>query len=80
MFSGALRGYGFSLVPAIVAIFGICGVRVGWVYTVFAQTQTFRTLLIAYPVSWAVTAAALVVVYLIYIRHQQKTEPEEGLA
>lgn len=80
VFSGALRGYGFSLVPAVVAIFGICGVRVGWVYTVFARTQTFRTLLIAYPVSWAVTAAALVVVYLLYIRHQQKTEPKEGSA
>ncbi len=80
VFSGALRGYGFSLVPAVVAIFGICGVRVGWVYTVFAQTRTFRTLLIAYPVSWAATAAALVVVYLLYIRHQQKTEPEEGSA
>jgi len=74
--SGALRGYGFSLVPAIVAIFGICGVRVGWVYTGFAANPTFRTLLIAYPVSWAVTAAAQFIVYLLYIRHQNKTEPE----
>ena len=76
MVSGALRGYGFSLVPAIVAIFGICGVRVGWVYTGFAADPTFRTLLIAYPVSWAVTAAAQFIVYLLYIRHQNKTEPE----
>ena len=74
VFSGALRGYGFSLVPAIVAIFGICGVRVGWVYTVFAQNRTFRTLLVAYPVSWAATAAVLVLVYLFYMRHLNQKE------
>ena len=72
--SGALRGYGFSLVPAIVAIFGICGVRVGWVYTGFAADPTFRTLLIAYPVSWAVTAAVQFIVYLFYVRHLDRAE------
>jgi len=78
--SGALRGYGFSLIPAIVAIFGICGVRVGWVYTGFAANPTFRTLLIAYPVSWAVTAAAQFIVYLLYVRHLDRTEPEKERA
>lgn len=75
--SGALRGYGFSLIPAIVAIFGICGVRVGWVYTAFAADPTFRNLLIAYPLSWTVTAAAQFVVYLLYIRRQDQTESEK---
>ena len=75
--SGALRGYGFSLVPAIVAIFGICGVRVGWVYTAFAQDPTFRTLLVAYPLSWAVTAAVQFVVYLLFLRRLDRTEPEK---
>ena len=74
VFSGALRGYGFSLVPAVVAIFGICGVRVGWVYTVFAHTPTFRTLLAAYPLSWTVTAAVLFLVYLLYVRHLERAE------
>ena len=74
--SGALRGYGFSLVPAVVAIFGICGVRVGWVYTAFAADPAFRTLLIAYPLSWGVTAAVQFVVYLLYIRHQDRVDTQ----
>ncbi len=77
VFSGALRGYGFSLVPAVIAIFGICGVRVGWVYTAFAAEPTFRTLLAAYPISWAVTAAAQFIAYLLYLRYQDRTETKE---
>ena len=77
VFSGALRGYGFSLVPAVIAIFGICGVRVGWVYTAFAAEPTFRTLLAAYPISWTVTAAAQFIVYLLYLRHQDQSETKE---
>ena len=75
VFSGAMRGYGFSLVPAVVSIFGICGVRVGWVYTAFARNPAFRTLLMCYPLSWAVTAAVMVLVYLAMIRKISRVEP-----
>ena len=77
VFSGALRGYGFSLVPAVIAIFGICGVRVGWVYTAFAADPSFRVLLAAYPISWTVTAAAQFVAYLLYLRYQDRSEKTE---
>lgn len=68
IFSGALRGYGKSLVPALIALFGICGIRIGWVYTIFRQSHTFSTLMADYPVSWIITAIAIIIAYFIIIK------------
>ncbi len=67
--SGALRGYGYSLPPAVVVLVGICGVRILWLYTAFAAHRDFVTLMLAYPVSWAVTIVVLTVVYRMCRRH-----------
>ena len=40
--SGYLRGFGISLLPALLTAFGICGLRVVWVYTVFRPTPPSR--------------------------------------
>ena len=66
--SGAMRGYGSSLIPALITLFGICGTRVTWVYTVFAWEPDFATLMMVFPVSWAVTAAILCVAYAWFIK------------
>ena len=58
--SGYMRGFGFSFVPAVVCMAGICGVRITWMYAVFMRHKSFETLMMAYPISWAVTAAALI--------------------
>ena len=57
--SGYMRGFGYSLVPALVCMLGICGVRITWMYAVFMRKQSFSVLMMAYPISWAVTAAVL---------------------
>ena len=59
MIAGYLRGFGISMVPAVLTMLGVCGVRIVWVYTAFAANRTFDTLLLAYPLSLAVTAALL---------------------
>ncbi|WP_455788406.1 MATE family efflux transporter [Acidaminococcus fermentans] len=61
--SGSLRGYGFSLPPALVVLVAICGVRIIWVKTVFAAAPSFSVLLAGYPLSWLVTAILLAFVY-----------------
>ncbi len=66
--SGILRGYGNSLAPAIIAFAGICGTRIVWVYTAFSGSPTFRTLLLCYPISWAVTASILLIYYIYFIK------------
>ena len=67
--SGVLRGYGFSLPPAILALVGICGVRLTWIWTIFPGDPTFTNIMVCYPVSWIVTAALLIVLYFWYLKH-----------
>ncbi len=78
--SGAMRGYGYSLVPAVITFVGVCGIRIGWVYTVFKMSGTFFTLMMVYPVSWIVTAIALTGAYLRFIRRfsPAKINPLKG--
>ena len=70
--SGCMRGYGRSFIPAIICTAGICGVRIGWVYTGFTRSKTFSNLLIAYPLSWVVTGTALVIAYTIMRKKTMK--------
>ena len=64
LLSGALRGYGCSLPPAIATLVAICGIRIVWVFTVFQITPTFSCLLASYPLSWF--AAALLISFVYY--------------
>lgn len=64
--SGYMRGFGISLIPAILTIIGVCGIRIAWVYTAFPQNRTFHTLLMAYPISLSVTALLILIALLVY--------------
>ena len=61
--SGGMRGYGYSLSPAIVTLLGVCGFRIIWIYTFFKFNPTWINLMLVYPVSWAVTASMMVIAY-----------------
>ena len=61
--SGALRGYGFSLPPALLALVGICGVRIVWLFTLFPASPTYGTLMACYPVSWLITGIFIAILY-----------------
>lgn len=61
--SGALRGYGISLTPAVITLVCVCGIRVVWVLIVFAKIPTYATLMAVYPISWFVTTIFLAVAY-----------------
>ncbi len=63
--SGAMRGYGESLTPAIIALVGICGVRITYVFTYFQTHRSFETLMKAYPISWFVTVTVITIAYFI---------------
>ncbi|WP_456107812.1 MATE family efflux transporter [Ruminococcus sp.] len=64
--SGYLRGFGISLVPAILTTIGVCGIRFAWIYTVFQKSQTFQTIMLVYPVSLAATAVLIGIALLVY--------------
>ena len=46
-----------AVTPMIVSMVGVVGVRLGWIYTIFAANHTLQSLYVSYPVSWALTAA-----------------------
>ena len=64
--SGYLRGFGISLVPALLTMVGVCGVRILWVATAFPRHRSFQTILLAYPLSLAATAVLIFIALLVY--------------
>ena len=53
--SGYLRGFGISLLPAVLTTLGVCGVRLFWVEFVFPADPTFANIMLVYPVSLGIT-------------------------
>jgi len=64
--SGYLRGFGFSLIPAILTTVGVCVLRIIWINTVFPANRTFVTIMTAYPVSLSTTAVLIFIALIIY--------------
>jgi len=70
--TGLLRGMGYSTVPMIITVGGVCGLRLVWIYTVFAVFHTPEVLFISYLLSWLVTAVVQGTLYLIMQRRLLK--------
>ncbi len=73
----AIRGVGYSLLPTIVSLLGACGLRILWVYTAFKidSLHSLQGLSISYPLSWVVTFAVhLLVFILVYIKKKKYYE------
>ena len=75
--SGYLRGFGISLAPAILTLFGVCGVRIFWIKAIFPMHRTFRSILLAYPISLA-TTTVLIIAALLFCRPAHKLAARSG--
>ena len=64
---GALRGMGFAMVPTLVSVVGVCGLRILWLHTIFAWNPTVEVLFLSYPVTWVVTGLVQFLCF-VYIR------------
>ena len=64
--SGYLRGFGISLLPAILTTIGVCGVRIIWISFVFPLRKTFSTIILAYPLSLSITAVLIFLALMKY--------------
>lgn len=70
---GALRGTGYSLLPAIITLAGSCGLRIIWIYTLFrAFSDKFWLLMIVYPISWLITGIVMLIAYFVISRRKYK--------
>ncbi len=68
IYSCALRGMGDAIVPMVMTILGICGVRVCWVLFLVPLNPSMTTIVLNYPVSWGLTS----LFFLFYYRYKVK--------
>lgn len=66
--AGAMRGMGWSTLPAVITILGSCVLRVALVTWVFPLSGTWDTLMVIYPVTWSFMIVAMLVSYFIVRR------------
>lgn len=64
--SGYMRGFGISLMPAIITMLGVCGIRILWIRFVFPLMPTFKIILMSYPFSLLITAAMIAAALAYY--------------
>ena len=71
---GNLRGVGYSLVPTLVSVVCICGLRLLWIWTVFTIPEYHipETVYYSYPLSWFAALAANLACVLIVRRKIRK--------
>ena len=75
---GMMRGLGYSITPMIVSLTGVVGIRLGWIFTIFAANKTLPTLFISYPISWTVTALTHIGCFIYaYRKLMKKVNSEE---
>ena len=73
--TGALRGLGSSFVPMLISVLGVCGIRIGWIATIFQlpQFHTPQCLYISYAFSWTVTFLCQIVAFFFVYRKFRRT-------
>ena len=76
--SGYLRGFGISLVPALLTMLGVCGVRILWIAAVFPRYRTFKTIMLAYPLSLSATAVLILIALLFYHPSRHPSRQKRG--
>lgn len=62
---GVLRGVGYSIIPTIVSLIGVCGLRLVWIATVFhiPMYHHIETVYLSYPITWTITIIANVICF-----------------
>lgn len=71
---GSIRGMGHSFTTMIVSIIGICGIRIAWIYTIFARIHTLEYLYLSYIISWLFVIIIDAIMLIIYLRRLKKTQ------
>lgn len=70
--NGFVRGMGHSLVTMFISVFGVVGVRIVWLFTVFKKYHTLDMLYVSYPISWMACILALVVAVIVIYNRTNK--------
>ena len=75
--AGALRGVGNVIVPTIVTLVGVVGIRVVWVMAT-ANAASVTVPLACYPISWSITSI-IFIIYFYLFKKGKVAKNEKGL-
>lgn len=85
---GMLRGIGYSFISTLNSIVFVCGFRILWIFTYFANVkasgadtqQCLEALYSSYPISWLMASAVNAVCFFVFFTIAKKKSPPEAAA
>ena len=63
---------GYSSVPTLLMLVGICGVRLVWLFTAFSAVRKLEVLYACFPISWVITDIVEGIVWVYSYRRFMK--------
>lgn len=68
---GSIRGMGTSLSPMLISVFGVCGIRILWIWGIFPFIRSsiedpfvqYFYLFLSYIISWAITTVLQIIIW-----------------
>lgn len=76
IFVCSMRGMGYSTLPTVLMMIGICGIRLFWLWTIFPRFPSLNMIYICFPISWIITSVIQAILWFFTYRHllrQSKT-------
>ncbi len=72
--TGLIRGLGRSVLPMLITVIGVVGIRLGWIFGIFRipKYHTLESLYFSYTISWIATFAVELGVFLFIMRKLRK--------
>jgi len=77
VYSYSLRAMGYSMLPMVICVGGVCGVRLLFVFTLFKKMHHLETLFASFPISWIISFIAIFIAFQIAYRRLLRTAREE---
>jgi putative MATE family efflux protein len=74
--AGFMRAIGRTFISMIVSLTGACLLRIIWVKFIFPINPVQTTLYLCYPITWGVTAIALAICCIFFIKKFKKQQEE----
>ena len=72
VFSGAIRGMGYSILSMSLSLIGVCALRVVWVLGVFPYQPTMTCLMASFVASWILTGSLMGIFFRITYKKTQR--------
>ena len=69
VYPGLIRGMGYSIMPMLCTLIGVCLLRIVWLATVFTWYPTEHVLFACYPATWVLTGLGHIGIFF-YVRRQ----------